>query len=95
VVRKKLGLTLESDKTDGERVYRIVMGGPHQGKIQGKIQAEKPRLKFPTVRPCSHGAALDRAGPEFRRSRRTLTFAPSRALAKELGEKPPAASIWR
>ena len=26
VVRKKLGLTLESDKTDGERVYRIVAG---------------------------------------------------------------------
>jgi hypothetical protein len=24
VVRKKLGLTLESEKTDGERVYRIV-----------------------------------------------------------------------
>ena len=27
VVRKKLGLTLESEKTDGERVYRIVAGG--------------------------------------------------------------------
>jgi hypothetical protein len=27
VVRKKLGLTLESEKTDGERVYRIVSGG--------------------------------------------------------------------
>ena len=27
VVRKKLGLTLQSEKTDGERVYRIV-GGP-------------------------------------------------------------------
>ena len=26
VVRKKLGLTLESDKTDGDRVYRIVAG---------------------------------------------------------------------
>jgi Protein of unknown function (DUF3489) len=26
VVRKKLGLRLESDKTDGERVYRIVAG---------------------------------------------------------------------
>ena len=24
VVRKKLGLTLESDKSDGERVYRII-----------------------------------------------------------------------
>ena len=27
VVRKKLGLTLESDKTDGDRVYRIIGGG--------------------------------------------------------------------
>ena len=26
VVRKKLGLTLESEKTDGGRVYRIVAG---------------------------------------------------------------------
>ena len=27
VVRKKLGLKLESEKADGERVYRIVGGG--------------------------------------------------------------------
>ena len=27
VVRRKLGLKLESEKTDGERVYRIVGGG--------------------------------------------------------------------
>jgi Protein of unknown function (DUF3489) len=27
VVRKKLGLRLESEKTDAERVYRIVIGG--------------------------------------------------------------------
>jgi hypothetical protein len=26
VVRKKLGLRLESEKTDGERVYRIIAG---------------------------------------------------------------------
>jgi hypothetical protein len=24
VVRKKLGLTLQSEKTDGERVYRVI-----------------------------------------------------------------------
>jgi hypothetical protein len=31
VVRKKLGLKLQSEKTDGERVYRIVVGeGPGQ-----------------------------------------------------------------
>jgi hypothetical protein len=26
VVRKKLGLTLQSEKTDGERVYRVIAG---------------------------------------------------------------------
>ena len=32
VVRKKLGLTLESEKADGERVYRIVAGKPAKPK---------------------------------------------------------------
>src|SRR6266566_3986957 len=32
VIRKKLGLTLESEKTDGERVYRIVAGKPAKAK---------------------------------------------------------------
>lgn len=32
VVRKKLGLTLESEKADGERVYRIVTGKPAKPK---------------------------------------------------------------
>ena len=38
VVRKKLGLTLESEKTDGGRVYRIVMGGPTKAKSRTKAQ---------------------------------------------------------
>ncbi len=28
VVRKKLGLTLQSEKTDGNRIYRVVAGKP-------------------------------------------------------------------
>jgi uncharacterized protein DUF3489 len=32
VVRKKLGLTLESEKVDGERVYRIVAAKPSKAK---------------------------------------------------------------
>jgi hypothetical protein len=32
VVRKKLGLTLESEKIDGERVYRIVTARPSKAK---------------------------------------------------------------
>ena len=32
VVRKKFGLTLHSEKTDGERIYRIVAGKPSKAK---------------------------------------------------------------
>ena len=34
VVRKKLGLTLESDKTDGERIYRIVAASRSRDRSQ-------------------------------------------------------------
>jgi Protein of unknown function (DUF3489) len=34
VVRKKLGLTLESEKGDGDRVYRIVTGKPTKTKAK-------------------------------------------------------------
>ena len=33
MVRKKLGLTLESKKIDGERIYRIVAARPSKAKI--------------------------------------------------------------
>jgi hypothetical protein len=36
VVRKKLGLTLVSEKLNGERVYRIVSG---QGRLHGRVIA--------------------------------------------------------
>ena len=32
VVRKKLGLTLTSDKADGERIYRVATGKPTKSK---------------------------------------------------------------
>jgi hypothetical protein len=38
VVRKKLGLTLESEKTDGGRVYRIIAGKPSKAKSKAKAQ---------------------------------------------------------
>jgi hypothetical protein len=38
VVRKRLGLMLESEKTDGERVYRMVAGKPAKAKSKGKAQ---------------------------------------------------------
>ncbi len=32
VVRKKLGLTLTSEKADGERIYRVITGKPSKSK---------------------------------------------------------------
>jgi hypothetical protein len=32
VVRKKLGLTLQSEKIEGDRIYRIVSGNPSKAK---------------------------------------------------------------
>ena len=37
VVRKKLGLTLMSEKADGERVYRVTAGQPPKLKPKSKI----------------------------------------------------------
>jgi hypothetical protein len=37
VVRKKLGLTLQSDKTDGERVYRVI--GSDEAETSAQPQA--------------------------------------------------------
>jgi hypothetical protein len=39
VVRKKLGLTLISEKADGERTYRVVAGKPSKSKPNSKISA--------------------------------------------------------
>ena len=37
VVRKKLGLALSSDKTDGERTYRVTAGKPPKSKSNPNI----------------------------------------------------------
>jgi Protein of unknown function (DUF3489) len=39
VVRKKLGLTLTSEKTDGERIYRVTAGKPPKSKSSPNIAA--------------------------------------------------------
>ena len=39
VIRKKLGLTLTSDKTDGERTYRVTSGKPPKSKSNPHIPA--------------------------------------------------------
>jgi Protein of unknown function (DUF3489) len=36
VVRKKLGLTLQSEKIEGDRIYRIVSGKPSKAKPEPK-----------------------------------------------------------
>ena len=40
VVRKKLGLTLTSDKRNGERVYRVTAGKPSKAKPRVEAAAE-------------------------------------------------------
>ena len=39
VVRKKLGLTLQSDKTDGERVYRVIGSDEAEASTSAQPQA--------------------------------------------------------
>jgi hypothetical protein len=39
VVRKKLGLTLISEKADGDRVYRVTAGQPPKLKPKSKVSA--------------------------------------------------------
>ena len=39
VVRKKLGLTLTSEKVDGERIYRVAAGKPAKSKSNPSISA--------------------------------------------------------
>ena len=39
VVRKKLGLTLTSEKTDGERIYRVTAGKPAKSKSKPNAPA--------------------------------------------------------
>ena len=39
VVRKKLGLTLTSEKADGERIYRVTAGKPSKSKSNPNIPA--------------------------------------------------------
>jgi hypothetical protein len=42
VVRKKLGLTLTSEKADGERIYRVASGKPRKSKPDPSISAPPP-----------------------------------------------------
>jgi hypothetical protein len=39
VVRKKLGLTLTSEKGDGERIYHVTAGKPTKSKSQPSVTA--------------------------------------------------------
>ena len=42
VVRKKFGLTLHSEKTDGDRIYRIVAGKPSKAKPKSDADHQVP-----------------------------------------------------
>ena len=48
VVRKKLGLTLKSEKIDGERIYRIIADKPSKVKSKPKdVGRRATRLNYP------------------------------------------------
>src|SRR5262249_10580936 len=59
VVRKKLGLTLLSEKTDGDRIYRVTAGQQPKNPNQNR--------NFPHQRPPSH--VLGRLGSDRGRDR--------------------------
>ena len=42
VVRKKLGLTLTSEKTDGDRVYRVIVGNGHANQPKSDRHSGAP-----------------------------------------------------
>ena len=94
VVRKKLGLTLESEKTDGERRYRIVARKP--GRPVSK------HFRWSSGRRLSHGGEIGRCGRNRGRDRPHPVARPRRApqpvaqdpgiaAARSLRQGPPGA----
>jgi hypothetical protein len=43
-VRKKLGLTLASEKTEGGRIYRIVVGKPSRAMAKPEDTGRQPAV---------------------------------------------------
>jgi hypothetical protein len=52
VVRKKLAMTLQSEKTDGERVYRVIGGGANP---------RRPEMLQRFADPAAVAAEIERA----------------------------------
>lgn len=50
VVRKKLGLTLESEKSEGDRVYRITLDKSHDKPPGDSDTGENPAAVAPNSR---------------------------------------------
>jgi Protein of unknown function (DUF3489) len=71
VVRKKLGLTLPSDKMEGERIYRVIRAGEGRQAAGGLIIYNSSSIRS----PC--GADQARAGDALRRR----CFEPSKLIA--------------
>ena len=71
VVRKKLGLNLASEKTDGGRVYRIAGGNQDPSTLRPPLPSRAP----------DHAAALARAGRDRGRDRSHPFAAARRAAA--------------
>ena len=53
VVRKKLGLTLTSEKADGERVYRVTAGRPTKSEVEAEHLRAAGRLAMASAEHAS------------------------------------------
>jgi hypothetical protein len=68
-VRKKLGLRLESEKTDGERLYRIIAGkaSADSAMVSSRhASRQKPQSSRP-VSGCTKSSMTDSALHDLRR----------------------------
>jgi hypothetical protein len=54
VVRKNLGLTLKSEKGDGDRVYRIVTRSQPRRRPRLSLSSNRPHSRAAAAGPCSH-----------------------------------------
>jgi hypothetical protein len=70
VVRKKLGLTLESERIDGERVYRIIAAKPSKAKANS-----------PAGRRCASALPTSSRSPSIFSPRPASGFRPMRRRA--------------
>jgi hypothetical protein len=81
VVRKKLGLTLESEKTDSERIYRISSPAGQCGCTNAGANQSRARCRFYSSEKSPLSPKVRDVGPLQRKSLRMLARYVSRRVA--------------